>query len=104
MAAATLLALTAAACTKTLDTDGLEGELKTQVEDQTGIQITAVDCPADVEVETGGTFTCTAEEESGATFTIEVTQSDDRGNVEWQIVDASVGAGESPSTGAGEST
>ena len=93
MAAAGLLALAAAACTKTLDTDGLEGELQTQVEQQTGSTISAVDCPADVEVETGGTFTCTAEEESGTTFEIRVTQSDDRGNVEWEVVGASTGTG-----------
>ncbi len=100
VAAAACLALAAAACTKTLDTDGLEGELQAQVEQQTGSTISAVDCPADIEVETGGTFTCTAREESGATFTIQVTQRDDQGNVEWEVTDATLGTGASESASA----
>ena len=84
------LAVAFAACTKTLDTDGLEDDLKVQVARETGTTITAVDCPADVEVEAGGTFECTAEEESGTTFTILITQSNDRGNVRWDIVDANI--------------
>ncbi|MDH4112868.1 MAG: DUF4333 domain-containing protein [Actinomycetota bacterium] len=89
LAGIAVLAIAVAACTKTLDTDGLEGMLKTDIADQVQAVITAVDCPADVEVETGATFECTAEEESGTTFTIQVTQSDDQGNVEWEVVDAS---------------
>ena len=89
LAAIAVLAIAAAACTKTLDTDGLEGELQSQIEAQTDSTITSVDCPADVEVETGGTFECTAEEESGATFTLQVTQTDDQGRVEWEVTDAS---------------
>lgn len=88
-AALAVLAIAAAACTKTLDTEGLEGELKAQIEEQTGSPIASVSCPEDVEVETGGEFTCTAEEESGATFTITVTQRDDKGNVDWAVTDAS---------------
>lgn len=84
-----VLALAAAACTKTLDTDGLEGELKRQIEEQTDSTINSVDCPADVEAKAGEVFECTAEEGSGATFTIRVTQRDDAGNVDWEVVDAS---------------
>jgi hypothetical protein len=82
------LAITTAACSRTLDTDGLEERLIGQVERETASAITSVSCPADVRVETGGTFECTAEEASGASFTLEVTQTDDRGNVEWEIIDA----------------
>lgn len=89
LAAVAVLALAVAACTKTLDTGGLEDQLKKQIEQQTPTTITSVDCPADVEVKKGGTFECTAVEESGATFTIKVTQTDDQGNVEWEVVDAS---------------
>ena len=87
--AVTVLAIAAAACTKTLDTEGLEGELKGQIEDQTDSTITSVDCPEDVEAKAGEVFDCTAEEGSGATFTIQVTQRDDAGNVDWEVIDAS---------------
>jgi len=87
--AVAVLALAAAACMKTLDTDGLEGDLKSQIEDQTDSTITSVDCPPDIEAKAGETFECTAEEGSGATFTIRVTQRDDAGNVDWEIIDAS---------------
>jgi len=89
LAAVVVLAIAAAACTKTLDTDGLEGELKRQIEQQTDSTITSVDCPADVEVQAGESFECTAEEESGTTFTLTVTQRDDQGNVDWEVTDAS---------------
>ncbi len=91
-AAFAVLAIAAAACTKTLDTDGLEGKLKSQIEEQTGGAIASVDCPADVAVEAGGTFDCTAVEESGAEFTISVTQRDDKGNVDWEVTDAGAAA------------
>jgi hypothetical protein len=89
LAALAVLAIAAAACTKTLDTNGLEVELKNQLEQQTQTTITSVDCPADVEVKAGGSFECTAEEESGTTFTLTVTQRDDKGNVDWEVTDAS---------------
>ena len=88
IAALAVIVVVAAACTKTLDTEGLEGELLTQIEEQVGTTITSIDCPTDIEAETGRTFECTAEEESGATFTIQVTQSDDQGHVEWELTDA----------------
>jgi hypothetical protein len=87
--AVAVLAIVAAACSKTLDTEGLEGELKSQIEEQTDSTITSVDCPADVEAKAGEVFECTAEEGSGTTFTIRVTQRDDAGNVDWEVVDAS---------------
>ena len=89
LAAVAVLAVATAACTKTLDTDGLEGQLKRQIEEQTDSTITSVDCPADVEVKAGETFECTAEEESGTTFTLTVTQEDDEGRVLWEVTDAS---------------
>lgn len=89
LAAVGVLALAATACTKSLDTEGLEGELKSQIEAQTDSTITSVECPADVEAKAGEVFKCTAEEGSGATFTIRVTQRDDAGNVDWEVIDAS---------------
>jgi hypothetical protein len=90
IAVVAVLAVAATACTKTLDTDGLETQLETDIEGQTQSRITSVSCPEDVKVAAGESFECTAEEESGTTFTIEVTQRDDQGNVDWSVTDATV--------------
>lgn len=90
LAAGVVLVLAAAACSKTLDTDGLEGQLQAKIEAETDSTITSVDCPGDVKVEAGGTFECTAQEGSGATFTIEVTQTNDQGDVSWTVTDANL--------------
>jgi len=83
------LAIAAASCTKPLDIEGLEGQLDAQVEREINTTITSVSCPdEDIEVMQGGTFTCTAQEESGATFTLVITQTDDQGNVSWDLVEA----------------
>ncbi len=71
----------------TLNTIGLERELEEQIESQAG-SIALVDCPADIEIESGGTFDCTADVESGGTLTIRVTQRDAQGNLEWEVTDA----------------
>ena len=85
------LAAAAAACTKSLDSDGLETMLQEQLTRETASTITAVDCPDEIKVETGGTFECTVTEESGTTFTLSLTQTDDQGHVNYKIKDASPG-------------
>ena len=89
--ATAILAVAAAGCTSVnmLDTDNLESVLKEQIESQTTTVIASVDCPDDVEIEKGATSECTAEDTEGTTFTIEVTQTDDQGNVDWEVTDAS---------------
>ena len=89
--ATAVLVVVSAGCTSVsmLDTEKLEGELRTQIEAQTTTVIESADCPDDVEIEQGGTFECTAVDTSGATYTIEVIQTDDQGNVEWEVTDAS---------------
>ena len=73
----------------TVDTESLAKELKRHIETATGWTISALECPADGQVEPGSAFECTAERESGATLTIEVTQRDAQGNVEWGVTAAS---------------
>jgi hypothetical protein len=85
------LVLAAAACAKTLDTTELEGSLKDQLETQLDVTGLSVECPDDIEAEAGATFVCTATGTDGSTATIEVTQSDDEGNLTWEIVDAGTG-------------
>lgn len=88
LVAVAVLAISMAACTKTLDTDGLESQLKSQFEEQTDSVLASVECPNDVKAEAGGTFECTAEDESGATFTLTITQVNDQGRVDWEVTDA----------------
>jgi len=72
---------------ETLDTDGLEQELEHQIESQADTKVRMVDCPADVEQEQGRSFSCIAEDRSGATYTIVVTLRDDQGNLDWEITE-----------------
>jgi len=74
--------------TKTLDANGLEEMLGTQVEQQLGAQGFTVDCPNDEPVKAGATFQCTATSAAGKTLTIEVTQTDDHGRVTWKATKA----------------
>ena len=71
---------------ETLDTNGLEQELKHQIESQTDTNVRVV-CPT-VELESGASFTCVAEDRSDATYTILVTQRDDQGNLDWEVTEA----------------
>ena len=98
LAAVAMLVLAAAACTKSLDSDGLEATLQEQLTRKTASTITAVDCPDEIKVETGGTFECTVTEESGTTFTLILTQTDDQGHVRYDIKSASPGPVPSGST------
>lgn len=66
----------------TLDTAEAESEISAQVQEQTGVAPTSVDCPADVELAQGTTSSCTVTLQ-GQTFDYTVTQLDDEGNVEF---------------------
>jgi hypothetical protein len=86
-----LLAITGAACDQVLDEGSLEETLTRQVEDEIGEDNLTVDCPSDVKVEAGNVFTCDVTGD-GAVATLEVTQRDDGGHVEWRFVDAAADA------------
>ena len=74
--------------TKTLDANGLEEQLATQVEQQLGTHGITVDCPDDEAVKAGATLQCTATSAAGTSLAIEVTQTDDHGNVTWKATKA----------------
>jgi hypothetical protein len=81
---ATTLAL--AACgEKVLNTDELEGQIATELEAQTGLAPTSVDCPADVPAKKGSTFRCTVTADDGSSAGITVTQTDDDGSIDWEV-------------------
>jgi hypothetical protein len=70
---------------KKLDTDKLEGKIQDGIEKQAGVKIKSVDCPSDVKVKKGDTFTCKATTNSGQKANVKVTQQDDKGNVNYQV-------------------
>jgi len=88
LALACVAILAGSACSKTLDMPDLEAQIKDGIEEQVDVSISAVDCPDEVEAETGATFECKAEVSDGSSATVEVTQTDDEGNVDWVITEA----------------
>jgi len=85
--------LLAAACgPAVLDDAKLQDAIKTGFAQQTGVEVSLVDCPDDQKIATNATFNCTLTAADGTTYTIAVTQTDDKGNVHWSVVQP----GESP--------
>ena len=74
--------------TKTLDANGLEEKLRSQVEQQLGALGITVVCPDDEPAQAGAIFQCSATSAEGKTITIQVTQTDDHGNVTWKATNA----------------
>jgi Domain of unknown function (DUF4333) len=73
------------ACTPQINTAELEQQIQDELSSQTGVTPTSVDCPQDVPAEEGDTFRCTAVADDSSVATITVTQSDDEGNVRWEV-------------------
>jgi hypothetical protein len=70
----------------TLDNAKLQDEIKSGIERQIPkADVTSVSCPDDVEIKKGGTFTCTVAASGGSTGTVDVTMTDDEGNVHWTL-------------------
>jgi hypothetical protein len=84
---ACFLALVAVGCTRTLDTGGLETQIQNLLAERGGPKASQVSCPDGIKVQQGESFDCTATG-NGSTWTIRVTQTDDRGNVNIEIVNA----------------
>jgi hypothetical protein len=73
-----------ASTSSNLDIPKAEQEIAKGIQEQTG-ETATVECPEPVEMKQGGTFICTATFTSGLTGTISVEQTDDQGNVNWQL-------------------
>ena len=71
--------------TKTLDGPGLNSALASDLSQRLGVQNITVSCPADQPAEAGHTFDCTATNPDGTTITLHVTESDDQGNVTYEV-------------------
>jgi hypothetical protein len=79
------LVVLAAGCTKTLDTSNLQTTLTSKLQAELDAQDLSVHCPGSVKVKAGTTFTCTATDPQGQSFTILVTQTNDKGDVTWKL-------------------
>ena len=79
--------------TKTLDADGLNEALATDLQNKLNTEGISVSCPDDQPAEAGHTFDCTATNPDGSQITLHVTESDDRGNVTYEVAGAAAGGG-----------
>jgi Domain of unknown function (DUF4333) len=69
--------------TQQLDTAEAEKTISDRLGKQAGTKVT-INCPDDVEIKKGDTFTCDAKARND-TAKVKVTQLDDEGNVRWQV-------------------
>ena len=93
------IAVFAVACSKTLDTEGLEAQIANQLNTQLQTTGITVACPADVKAESGNQFQCTGTVPDTGTITINVKQTDADGHVTWEVVDGTGATGASGPTG-----
>jgi Domain of unknown function (DUF4333) len=84
--AACCLAVLAAACSPTLDTDDIESQIAEQLGGRFPRSTWTVLCPSGVEATVGSTFACEATSDDEQVFTIEVKQ-DQPEAVTWRIVE-----------------
>ncbi|AFY69255.1 hypothetical protein Pse7367_0955 [Thalassoporum mexicanum PCC 7367] len=66
----------------------LEGLIQDGIEQQVGVKVDAMDCPANRDIEEGDVFACTATTVDGDVLTVTVTQTDDQGNFTWEVANA----------------
>ena len=75
-----------AGCVRYLDMKNAEAIIKTGLNEQLGLAFSSVTCPETREMKTGDVFECKAVAETGGDLTVQVTQSDDQGKVNWKLV------------------
>lgn len=69
---------------KSLNVGEVERQVEADLVERRDVEV-EVDCPEEVEAEEGGAFTCTATDTEGNELDIEVVQTDDDGNVDWDV-------------------
>jgi hypothetical protein len=85
------IAVAAVACSKSLDTGGLETQLESQLNSQLKTTGITVNCPSDIKAESGSEFDCTATVPDAGTVTVRVTQTDNDGHVTWAVTGSPTG-------------
>ena len=82
---AVLIAL--GACGVTVDIAGVEKSIQEGVVQQLGLAMKSVTCPTESRAaKAGDTFECTGKPEIGGSLSVQVTQKDDQGNIEWKVL------------------
>lgn len=71
-----------------LNMEKLEKTIQTDLQAQIKIPISSVECPEERDQKQGDEFECIAKGDQNSEFKITVTQKDDDGNVDWNLVSA----------------
>lgn len=74
-----------AGCERFLDMKNAEAVIKTGLTEQLGLAFASVSCPESRTMKAGDVFECKAVAETGGDLTVQVTQSDDQGKVNWKL-------------------
>ncbi|MBE7380497.1 MAG: DUF4333 domain-containing protein [Leptolyngbya sp. SIO1E4] len=83
--------LTLTGCFNRLDIDAIEREIETEIESQSRrISLAEVRCPRDVYRQSGAYFRCVGHLRPEGQFTINVTQQDNQGTVDWDVPSSQV--------------
>lgn len=74
------------ACSTTLDMKAIETSVTSGVESQMSLPVASVACPKETKTaKAGDVFQCVVTPKDGGKATVTVTQSDDKGNVKWEV-------------------
>lgn len=78
--------LASIACSTTLDMKAIEASVTSGVESQMSLPVASVACPSETKTaKAGDVFECVVTPKDGGKATVKVTQSDDKGNVKWEV-------------------
>jgi Domain of unknown function (DUF4333) len=73
-------------CTKTLSLEATKTSIQEGLAKQLELEIASIACPAESRpLEAGDSFECTATLGEGATVVVKVAQTDDQGNIQWEV-------------------
>jgi hypothetical protein len=79
-----MVALLSAMNRSNLDTSAAAAQISARLTSQFNMPI-SVQCPSHVPLEAGGVFECTASDQQGHQRTVRVTQTDDQGNIRFEL-------------------
>ena len=80
-----LAVMLTAGCSRVLDTQSVESEIKDKLEQQLSGVTVEIDCPEDIEAKKGESFHCIATSEDDNKAKIVVTQTDDEGSIDFRV-------------------